>query len=172
MPESRRNPATKVHGDRFAYRKSKVAAGFATLTLIFCLPLTDEAAVTSMTTSSLSATLGANGSLSVPSTTTLSTTGTIFANPFIGSATIQYRARTTSSGGGNLTLQVTQDFQMGGPSVAAGNLTYTCGSAGLGTACTSTTASTSSATNVVTLPTSSCTGGGAPAVEVTQILFR
>jgi len=140
--------------------KSSLAAICGLLTAAFCLPLTGRASVQSTTTNSLSATIEANGSLSVPSATTLSTSGHIFANPFTGSATVQYRARTTSTGGGNLTLEVTQDFQSGGPSVAAGNLSYSCGTAGLGTGCALTTASTSSATNVVTLPKSACTGGG------------
>jgi hypothetical protein len=59
-------------------------------------------------------------------------------------------------------MKVTQDFQTGGPSVASGDLTYVCGAAGLGTACSSTTASTSTATAVVTVPSSACTGGGSP----------
>jgi hypothetical protein len=110
---------------------------------------------------SLNATIQANGSLSVPGSATLTNSGTVF-NAFSGAVTVQYRARSTAAGGGTLTLRVTQDFQTGGPSVSGGDLTYTCGAAGLGTACGSTTASTSSATTVVTLPASACTGGGSP----------
>ena len=109
----------------------------------------------------LDANIDALGALSVPGTVTLANSGTVF-NSFTGSVTVQYRARTTSTGGGNLTMKVTQDFQTGGPSVALGDLTYACGAAGLGTACSSTTASTSLATAVVTLPSSACTGGGSP----------
>jgi hypothetical protein len=112
-------------------------------------------------TNTLDAIIQANGSLSVPGATTLSHSGTLFAS-FTGSLTLQYRARTTSAGGGTVTLKVIQDFQAGGPSVSAGDLSYSCGSAGLGTGCTSATASTSSATTVVTLPSSACTGGGTP----------
>jgi hypothetical protein len=110
---------------------------------------------------SLNANLAALGSLSVPGSASLTQTGTVF-NAFSGTVSVQYRARTTAAGGGTLTLKVTQDFQAGGPSVGSGDLTYTCGAAGLGTACGSTTASTSSATAVVTLPASACTGGGSP----------
>jgi hypothetical protein len=112
-------------------------------------------------TNNLAATIQANGELSVPGTTTLSHSGTLFAS-FTGTLTLQYRARTTSAGGGTITLKATRDFQSGGPSVSSGDLSYSCGAAGLGTACTSTTASTASATTVVTLPSAACTGGGAP----------
>ena len=118
-------------------------------------------AATMTVSSTLLATLTANGALSTPASATLTHSGTIF-NAFSGTVTLQYRARTTAAGGGTMTLKVIQDFQTGGPSAAAGDLTYSCGAAGLGTACSSSTASTSSATSVVVLPTSACTGGGAP----------
>ena len=110
---------------------------------------------------SLSATIHPVGSISVPATATLTTSATKF-QPFTGSVTLSYRARTTPGGGGNITLSVTGDFTPpGGPSVAAGALAYTCDGATLGTACSSTqTASTASQTPVVTLPASACTGGG------------
>ncbi len=110
---------------------------------------------------SLNANIVALGALSVPGAASLTNTGKVF-NTFSGAVSVQYRARTSASGGGNLTLKVTQDFQTGGPSVAGGDLTYVCGAAGLGSACGTSTASTSSATSVVTLPASACTGGGAP----------
>lgn len=109
----------------------------------------------------LDANIKALGALSVPGTVTLANSGTVF-NSFTGTVTVQYRARTTATGGGNLTMQVTQDFQTGGPSVASGDLTYICGGASLGSACSSTTASISTATAVVTVPSSACTGGGSP----------
>ena len=134
----------------------------ATALLLGCLSSPKEIQADTMTVSNtLNAFINANGSLSVPGSATLTHTGTIF-DTFTGAVTVQYRARTTAAGGGNVTLKVTQDFQTGGPSVALGDLTYTCGSAGLGTACGSSTASTSSATSVVTLPSSACTGGGSP----------
>src|SRR5947209_461215 len=59
-------------------------------------------------------------------------------------------------------VKATADFTpTGGPSVASGQLTYTCTSATLGSACSGTqTASTASQTNVVTLGAGACTGGG------------
>jgi len=116
---------------------------------------------TQSVSNTLGALINAVGSLSVPGSATLSQSGAVF-NAFSGAVTVQYRARTSSGGGGTVTLKVTQDFQTAGPSVASGDLAYTCGSAGMGTACSATTASTSSATAVVTLPASACTGGGSP----------
>lgn len=81
---------------------------------------------------------------------------------FQASLIVNYEARTSPTGGGKITLQVTKDFSpTGGPTAASGALTYTCGSANLGTACSGTqTASTTSQTPVLTLPASACTGGG------------
>lgn len=118
-------------------------------------------AASSTVSNTLDATIQANGSLSVPSTAALTNTGKIF-NAFTGTVSVEYRARTSSTGGGTIALKVTQDFGTGGPSVASGDLTYTCASAGLGTACGQTTASTTAATSVVTLPASACTGGVPP----------
>jgi hypothetical protein len=118
-------------------------------------------AASATVSNSLNADIQANGALSVPASTNLTHSGTIF-NAFTGTVSLQYRARTTGAGGGSLTMKVIQDFQAGGPSVALGDLKYTCGAAGLGTACSLTTASTTSATGVVTLPVSGCTGGGSP----------
>ena len=118
-------------------------------------------AATASVSNSLNANISANGSLSVPASASLTHSGTLFT-AFTGTVALQYRARTTAAGGGTLTLKVTQDFQTGGPSVAAGDLTYTCGAASYGSACGSGTASTSSATSVVVLPASACTGGGSP----------
>jgi hypothetical protein len=118
-------------------------------------------AATATVSNSLNANIGAIGLLAAPASVTFTRSGTLF-NAYGGTASLQYLARTSAAGGGTLTLKVTTDFQTGGPSVAAGDLTYTCGAASLGTACGNTTASTSSATPVVTLPTSACTGGGSP----------
>jgi len=127
----------------------------------FLIPPAGVKAATSTVSNSLKATIDALGDLSVPTSVSLTHAGTVF-NSFSGSVTVQYLARTTAAGGGNLTMKVTQDFQTGGPSVAGGDLTYVCGAAGLGTACGASTASTSAATSVVTLPSSACTGGGTP----------
>jgi hypothetical protein len=138
---------------------ARVALGIV-LAAILWLPAAAPA-VTSSITNSLTANIEANATITVPATTALTVGGTTFNTPFTGTTSLTYKARTTATGsGGNLTLQVTQDFQAGGPSAAAGNLSYTCGAAGLGTACGATTASTTMATNVVTIGTSKCTGGG------------
>ena len=113
-------------------------------------------AATGTLTETLTATLNPAAKLAVPSSVTLTHAGTIF-NPYTGALTLSYRARTVN--GGNITLKVTSDFASGGPSVAAGDMQYTCRGATLGAACTgSVTAATSSATSVLTLPASSCTG--------------
>jgi hypothetical protein len=57
---------------------------------------------------------------------------------------------------------VASDFSpSGGPTAASGALTYLCGGANLGTACSGTqTASTTTQTPVLSVPASACTGGG------------
>jgi hypothetical protein len=112
----------------------------------------------------MSATLQPKGELSVPASLTLSAGASPFA-PFTGNLAVSYRVRTTPSGTGStgtITVQVSSDFSpAGGPSAAAGSLTYTCGSASIGTACSGTqTSSTTTQTPVATLPASACTGGG------------
>ena len=115
------------------------------------------------TTQGISAAISPIAKVSVPSSLTLTHSGTIF-NPFTATLVVSYKAHTTAinSTGGNLTMQITSDFTpSGGPSAASGALTYGCSGAGLGTACSGTiTASTSSQTSVVVLPKSACTGGG------------
>lgn len=102
-----------------------------------------------------------DGKLSVPSSASLTSAGTLF-QPFTGNLLINYEVRTTPSGSASMTIQAASDFSpAGGPSVAAGNLTYTCGAASLGTACVgSTTVSASSQTSVVNIGSGTCTGGG------------
>jgi hypothetical protein len=120
------------------------------------------AAATSTATQTLSAQINAIGKLSVPASATVTSAGTTFTG-YSGSLTVSYRARTTAAtGSGSLTVQATADFSpAGGPSVAAGQLTYTCGAATLGTACSGTqTASTTSQTNIATIGSDACTGGG------------
>lgn len=114
------------------------------------------------TTQTLSAQIDAIGKVSVPASLTLTHAGTTFV-AYSGNLTVSYRARTTAAtGSGSLSMQATADFTpAGGPSIASGQLTYTCSVAGLGTACSGTqTASTGSQTSVVTMGASLCTGGG------------
>jgi hypothetical protein len=118
--------------------------------------------VTGTTTQTLSAQIDAIGKVSVPSSLTLTGSGTTFV-AYSGNLLVSYRARSTAStGSGSLTLRATADFSpAGGPSIASGQLTYTCSAASLGVACSgSQTASTVSQTGVVTLGAGVCTGGG------------
>jgi hypothetical protein len=111
---------------------------------------------TTTTTQTFSATFAPIAKLTVPATLTLANTGSVF-NSYTGTLSVSYWARTVA--GGSMTMKVTTDFAAGGPSAAAGDLTYTCSGATLGTGCSGTiTASTSSSTGVLTLPASSCTG--------------
>jgi hypothetical protein len=130
--------------------------------LVLALLPASSGAATGTATQTLSAQINAIGKLSVPATSTVTSAGTTFAG-YSGSLTVSYRARTTAAtGSGSLTVKATADFTpAGGPSIATGQLTYTCSAATLGTACSGMqTASTSSQTNIVTLGASLCTGGG------------
>ncbi len=113
------------------------------------------------TTQSVSAAIMPVAKLSAPASVALVTSGTTFVT-FSGTLAINYRARSTPSGGGVITMQVTSDFSpAGGPSAAAGGLHNICGSASLGTSCTGVqTAGTAAQTPVLTIPSSACTGGG------------
>ncbi|OFV99109.1 MAG: hypothetical protein A3F68_07990 [Acidobacteria bacterium RIFCSPLOWO2_12_FULL_54_10] len=116
----------------------------------------------------LQAQLFAVGKVSVPSSLTLKSTGTVFS-PYVGSLNLRYRIRSTPSGtGGNITVQATGDFSpSGGPSISNGPLTYTCSAVSLGTPCSGVNSvSLSSQTNVATIPPAACTGGGAPCSAV------
>ena len=146
------------------------AAGFFILVLILFAPVGSQAQ-TPLGTQTLSLTLNAAGLLyGFPNTLTLIKAGTVF-DSYAGSLSVQYRARTSSSGSGTITVKATTDFPcaLGGPCIAippsAGDqLSYTCSGATLGTNCSgSQTVSTVAATNVVTaIPASACTGGGSP----------
>ena len=74
-------------------------------------------------TQTLSASISAIGKLSVPASATLTGGGPTFPS-FTASVTVSYRIRTTPSGSGSITGQVTSNFSpAGGPSAAAGDLT-------------------------------------------------
>jgi hypothetical protein len=116
---------------------------------------------TGTNTQTLSAQITPGCALTAPSSAVLTHTQNNF-QPFQANLLVNYEVRTSPAGSGKITMQVTNDFSpTGGPSAASGALTYTCGSANYGTACTGTqTASTSAQTPVLTLPASACTGGG------------
>jgi len=129
---------------------------------LLLLPLPCHGQKTGTKTQGLTAQLNPYAELSVPATATLTNSGAAF-QPFTGTVSINFRARTTATtGSASLTLKATSDFSpAGGPSVAAGNLAYTCTSASLGTPCSgSQTVSTSAQTPVVTVGAGVCTGGG------------
>ncbi len=114
-------------------------------------------------TQTLSATVNpASTFVSVPGSITLTEAVGNF-QPFVGTLLLTYQARSTfATGGGSITVQASTDFApTGGPSIAAGALTYTCSGATLGTNCSGPiVVSTATATNVVTLPAAACGGGG------------
>jgi hypothetical protein len=113
------------------------------------------------TTQTLAADIYPIGSVSVTPTVSLFTSGTTF-QAYSGNLTVNYQIRTTGPGGGTVTVKANSEFSpSGGPTIAAGLLTYTCGGATLGAACSgSQTVSTSSQTPVLTVPGGVCTGGG------------
>lgn len=117
---------------------------------------------TGTATGTLSATLSPNGALTTPATATLSKSLNSF-QPFTATVPVSYQVRTTRGGtGGTITLKVASDFSpTGGPAASSGALAYVCSGANLGTACSGTqTASTTTSTPVLTVPASTCTGGG------------
>lgn len=117
---------------------------------------------TSTRNQTLSAAISPNGKLSVPGSVALISAGGPTFPAFTGTLIVSYRARTTPGGSGAITLQITSDFSpAGGPSGSGGDLTYTCTGASLGTNCSGVQAAgTLSATPLVTIPASACTGGG------------
>ena len=105
--------------------------------------------------------LSSAGVLSVPANLTLTTSGSTFNN-FTGSLTVNYKARTIPSGSASLTVKANSEFSPAtGPTLSGGDLTFTCGSAGLGTSCASAqTVTVGVDRTVVTVGSSACTGGG------------
>jgi hypothetical protein len=112
-------------------------------------------------TQSVSAELAPAAKLSVPASVPLTASGAAF-QPFSGTLTLSFRVRSSSAGGGAITLQTTSDFSpSGGPSAAGGALTYLCSNGTLGTPCTGRqTAGTGAQSSVLTIPPAACTGGG------------
>ena len=126
--------------------------------LLLTAPLANAQLGTSTGTTTVTVAPVAEAALNITNgSTPLTSTGTNFTN-YTGSTGLTYYVRTTQSGGsGSITLKVTTDFSpANGPSVAtppnAGDkLAYTCTLSGVGTACTgSVTSSTTAATNVAT----------------------
>lgn len=105
--------------------------------------------------------LSSAGVLSVPASVSLTTSGSTFNN-YTGSLTVNFKARTTPTGSASLTVIGNSEFSpTGGPTLSNGDLTFTCGSAGLGTPCASSqTVSSSASRTVVSVGSNACTGGG------------
>jgi hypothetical protein len=102
--------------------------------------------------------VGAEAALNITNgSTPLTSAGTNFTN-YTGSTGLTYFVRTTLSGGsGSITLKVTTDFSpangpsVGSPPSTGDKLAYTCFLYGVGTACSgSQTSSTTASTNVAT----------------------
>ena len=111
---------------------------------------------------SIQLTLAPATKLSVPSSLTLTAPGGPFNN-FSGNLTLSYKSRTLpGSAGATITVKANTEFTpAGGPTLAAGDLTYICSGASLGTGCPgSQTVSSTAQTSVVNVPAGSCTGGG------------
>jgi len=132
---------------------------------VLCLTLASPArfqAATATATQSLSASISPIGKVSVPSSISLTDVGSTFAS-YAATLSVSYKVRTTPQGtGGSITMEAGSDFTpTGGPLLSSGNLTYTCSGPTLGTGCSGTqTVSTTTATPVLTIPASACTGGG------------
>ena len=149
------------------FRESLVAYGLSALVMLLA-PVCSHAQTT-LGSQTLYLTLQAAGLLyNVPLSVSLTHTGTTFS-AFTGNVTLQYRARTSSSGSGTITVKATTDFSCSGgpciltPPTAGDALTYTCSGATLGTNCSGTqTVSTTASKNVVTIPAAACTGAGSP----------
>jgi hypothetical protein len=121
-------------------------------------PVLAEVAVVSQT---VSVTLQPQGKVSVPSGLTLLKGAQAFTS-YTGTMTVSFRARTTPATSATVTLEASGNFTpSGGPSLAAGDFTFTCGAAGYGTSCSGAqTVSSTSQRTVVTLPPAACMGGG------------
>ena len=107
--------------------------------------------VTRTGTTNVTATVNAEASISVSSPTALVQGGGGFVS-YAGSTTVTFSVRTTKVGGtGSISLLAVEFAPVGGPTVAGGNLTYTCGGApAVGAVCSGTqTASTTVSTPVV-----------------------
>ena len=112
-------------------------------------------------TQSVSVVLSPVGKVILPASITL-LNGALAFSPYTASLPVLFRARTSAAGSGSITVQSSGDFTpSGGPSVAAGKLTYTCAAAAYGAACTGTQiVSPTVQRPVLTLPRSSCIAGG------------
>lgn len=112
-------------------------------------------------TQKVSVSLGAIGKLSVVQpTVNLIHTGQTFAS-FTGSVMVNYEVRTTiSTGSATLSVAASNFSPSNGPSVAGGDLTFTCSGATLGSNCAGTQTMSTSIKTVVSVGAGACTGTG------------
>lgn len=134
------------------------AGVFALAALVFSPLARGEIAILNQT---VSVVLQPQGKVSVPAGLALLKGAQAFS-AYGGTLTLSYRFRTAPGTASTVTVRAGAEFSpAGGPSVAAGALTFTCGAAGYGSACSGTqTVSTAAQRTVVTLPSAACTGGG------------
>jgi hypothetical protein len=103
------------------------------------------------------------GKLSAPATVVLPSAGVF--SPFAGGMNLNYKTRTTNQiGSAAITLQSLGEISpSGGPTLAAGSLTYSCGTAQVGTGCAGAqVVSAAQQRKVVDIPAGVCMGGSAP----------
>ena len=138
-------------------RQFRAAATQASLALLFPVIAASHIQTTTQT---LAADVSPYGTLSVPASVAMQAADSRFGGSIGGTLTVSYWARTSTAGGSSLTVQADSDFSpLGGPSIS--DVTYVCSGATLGTGCSGSQAlSTSTQTQVVTLPSGACTGGG------------
>ena len=107
-------------------------------------------AATDTATTTLGVTVGAEATIAVTASPTLAK-GTTEFESYTGNTTFTYRVRTTqSTGSGTVTSLVTTEFSAGS-GITTADLSHVASTSGVGTANTSsTTASASSATNILT----------------------
>jgi len=139
-----------------------IRAGGAVLLLLACWAARAAAQTIRTATTTVTANIAADASLTVSSPTTLIQGAAAFAT-YTGSTTVTFSIRTTKVGGsGSIVLQAAEFSPVGGPMVAAGNLTYTCsGSPTVGSPCAGNqTASLSATTPVVSSIGADAKAGG------------
>ena len=143
------------------YRRLFRFSALAPLLLAPLVPKELTAQVYAYTSQNVSVDLESAGALSIPSNLSLTTSGSTF-NAYAGSLSINYRARTTAAGSASITAAAVSEFSPStGPLLSNNVLTFTCGSAGLGTPCSSTqTVNVSTNRTVVSIGSNTCTGGG------------
>jgi hypothetical protein len=127
--------------------------------LAFLLPVIAMSDIQT-TTQTMSADILPYGKVSLPSNVTLRAADSRFGENLTGSLTVSYWARTSTAGGGSLTIQASSNFSpSGGPSTS--DVTYLCSGATLGAGCSGSQAlATSTQTAAVVFPAGVCTGGG------------